>query len=96
MNECGAQIDAGIEKGRQPEQWFLDKPNIEDGDEFYLRAYSVLSTNRGSNGDISWLDIVRYAEWTGLNDRERENLVQIILVMNAAWLKWKEENKPNG
>lgn len=75
-------------------QWFLDDPAYVAGDEFYLRAFWDLSTERDMGmglGPIPWSSIVAYGERAGLDDVDLvDAFVRIIREMDVGWLKWQE------
>lgn len=72
--------------------WFLDEPHSLPGDEFYLEAFSHLSSCRAIGmgiGPIPWNFIVDYAERHDLTDDFRDVFVAVIEAMDAGWMKWQ-------
>lgn len=69
--------------------WFLDRPELLDGDEFYIKAFWELSTGRQigfSLGPIPWDQILLYAQMHGIDDIEA--FVEIIRALDSTHLTW--------
>lgn len=83
-------IEAGIKKGRPLPHWFNDLPEVRDGDEFFMRSFWLLSTERAIGGSavgpIPWSAIVRFASFSGLEREMVGPFVQIIRALDAAYL----------
>lgn len=85
----GWSIEAAIAKGRTLPSWYLDRPDEQDGDQFYLSAFWDLSTcrqNGWSPGPIPWNHIRDYAEYAGLDRDNGFRFAAIIRRMDAYYL----------
>lgn len=78
----------------------MNEPELDRGDEFYLRAFYDLNTCRSigmSIGPIPWRDIVLYAQIFSLEEDLVEAFIQVIRQMDITYLDWsnKEEERNN-
>ena len=95
-------IQAAVEKGRELPQWYIDEPDIEVSDHFYLQAFRDLHTCRQNGmgmGPIPWKDIILYADRYGLDEDLVEPFIHIIRCMDCAYIEWADkemESKKNG
>ena len=92
----GFQVDAAERKGRALPKWYVEGPDLLGRDDWYLAAFHRLSTCRPLGfgpGPIPWRDIHRYALHAGLDRSATESFTTVIMTMDAAWLRWQEENR---
>jgi hypothetical protein len=85
----GWSVEVGIKKGRPPPSWYLEQPHKGPLDDFWLAAFWTLSTCRQigfSTGPIPWRDVVRYAEYVGLDRENADALEVIIRELDGAYL----------
>lgn len=76
--------------GRLP-AWFTRQPKRVRGDDFYVRAYSRLSTERlpfdGQIGPVPWSCVDRYGRNYGLSPLMHEWFVDLIMVTDRAYIE---------
>lgn len=92
-------VEAAAEKGRELPTWFIEEPEVEPGDEFYLRAFRDLDTCRSSSmsiGPIPWRDIIYYAERSGLEEDLIEPFIRVIRLMDSAHREWVAKETEKG
>ena len=80
-----------IKRGVAAPEWFLDQPELEICDDFWIDAFYSLSTCRNSGmglGGIPWTAIREYAEYYLLDDSTSENLFIIIKSLDNTYLSW--------
>jgi len=78
-------------------EWAENEPEVFEGDDFYLGAFSELSTCRSfgmSLGPIPWRDIVAYSEYHELERGMSDFFVRVIRQMDMVYLKWQKGKKP--
>ena len=88
-------IEALEERGGDLPDWYLDRPEDEAGDEFYLSAFYTLSTCRpyglSGGGPIPWTAIIEYARYLKL-ERDLWQLLEIVVrTIDISWLNWQAE-----
>jgi hypothetical protein len=90
-------VEAGLDKGRAPPQWFLDKPEILDGDEFYFSAFWELSSTRALGfsgvGPLPWNHVRDYAVQKGMDDGMISMFQELLRAMDNAYLEWNREQQ---
>ena len=87
-------IEAGILKGRELPQWYLDEPPLEPEDFFYIQAFQDLNTTRAlgfSVGPIPWNRITEYADRIGLESDVAGGFALVIRTMDAAYTDWAQK-----
>lgn len=75
--------------GAVPE-WWANEPPLRRGDEFYLTAFSELSSCRAFGttiGPIPWNRILEYGAWKQLDRGMMELFVYVIREMDEAYIK---------
>lgn len=76
----------------------MEEPHLYPGDEFYLRAFSELSTCRfmgfDGSGPIPWKDIVQYGLFSDLDEDLLKAFIRIIRHMDDGYLQWQREQRP--
>ena len=87
----GFSVRAGMVKGREPPQWYVDEPPVIPGlTDAMLLAFRRLSSERawgfGGAGQIPWTRLVAYADWLGLDADAGRHFVAIIEALDDAWL----------
>lgn len=88
--EKSFSIRAGIEKGRPIPSWVLEEPLITEEDNFYLKAFKILSTSRinsMSAGVIPWSAILDYGIRFGLDSENLDPFLDIIMQMDDSYLE---------
>lgn len=77
--------------------WYINKPEAREGDQFYLRAYFDLVTTRSQTesfvGPIPWDKIIMYAHYQELEHAMIDTFLLVIRAMEAADLKLIEEKR---
>jgi len=95
MSRDGWSIDAALAKGRPLPEWYLDEPPLQPGYDFFMLAFSNLSTCRdsgfGSLGRIPWDKIDLYADRSGLDEEMSSAFVVILRAMDEAYIGWQEQ-----
>lgn len=93
-------IRQAIQTGQPVPERIANRPELEQGNMFYLQAFFDLDTERyqGFNGPgrIPWSAMVAYAKHYGLFSYEVDDFVQIIKAVDAANSKWHSEQVDNG
>lgn len=90
----GFSIEAAIAKNRPLPDWYLDRPKMLPGDDFYLDAFWKLNTTRmiGMDlGPIPWDKCVLYATYMKLDNDIFEHFIGIIMSLDVAYLDWYRE-----
>lgn len=88
VNDC--------EKRNKPFPEPLASSQLLPESEFYWNAYVDLSTCRNSSmsvGQISWSDIMLWADRNKLDDEQREILKYIVYKMDEFYIKYSEEKQ---
>jgi len=91
-------LEAGIRKGRELPDWFLDEPPIPPNANFFIRAFDDLSTCRDHGmgyGPIPWDRIVQYGYHAGLDDDMVEVLIRVVRRMDNKFLDQKAKERKN-
>jgi len=81
----GWSVETGLVKGREPPDWYLEEPELLEGDELFLRAYWTLDSERSmgfSAGRIPWSKAIDYGVRLGLVPRMCDALWRIISTMD--------------
>jgi hypothetical protein len=80
-----------IKKGREPPAWYVDEPEIEPVEQFYVDAFNELSSCRTFGmvpGPIPWRDIVQYASFHEIDEDMFPTFLAVIRSMDAAYIRW--------
>lgn len=97
LERDGFSVDAAIRKGRSLPQWFLECPELEDDEVFYLNAFYDLNSCRDtgwSPGPIPWTAIRDYADYRGLEPHLLDFFSKVIRIVDQDYLKYIEEQRP--
>ena len=89
-------MEAAIAKGRDLPAWYLEEPELEPGDAFYLSAFYELSTTRAQGfgtGPIPWQQIVAYSDRMGFDAEMAAFFHQAIRTLDNAYVKWAAEQQ---
>lgn len=81
---------------RRPPDWFEEEPQLAPGEDFFLRAFFNLSTERQigwASGPIPHSRVVEYGVRSGLEEATIEILVHVIRRMDQAYLEWLAEQR---
>lgn len=85
-------MEAAIAKGRPLPQWYLDEPTMFVGYDWFITAFWRLTTDRpmanGGLGPIPWSSRLQYAIVHGIPRDMIEAFVDIIGILDTAYLKW--------
>lgn len=79
-----------LQSGSPLPDWIENKPELEDGDDFYLEAFYQLGTERQlgfGEGPIPINAILSYSRHYGFGDAQEKDFVEIIMLLDAAYLK---------
>jgi hypothetical protein len=93
----GYSIESGIKKGRPPPDWYINAPELVEGDEIYLSAFWDLSTTRIMGdviGPIPWTAINQYADVQEFDRQLKLHFIQVIRQMDCEYLEWQRKNRP--
>ena len=80
--------------GRPLPAWFLDEPEVEPGEEFFIGAFFELSSCRQIGmglGPIPWSAIVEYADRVRLAADVRRMFVDVMRLLDGFFLEDAEE-----
>ena len=88
----GFSVEAALAKGRALPQWYLDEPEVTSDDNFFIAAFSELSTCRHQR-DIPWNCIIEYASYHELDREMTRAFVYVIRMMDRALLKWQDDER---
>ncbi len=82
-------------QGRPLPAWATDAPELAPGEEYYMRAFWALGTERtlapGLVGPIPWSRIVEYGDRSGLEPDLVESLVMVVRALDEVYLGWTAE-----
>ncbi len=103
----GWSVESAKKKGRELPKWYLDEPEMDPVNNFYLQSFYDLSTCRSIGqvmGPIPWNIIVQYAEYSGLELDITDLFIRVIRSLDLVYLNWCSEetkklnklNKPKG
>lgn len=88
-------LEAAEARGQPLPSWAQDPPALAPGEDWYLRAFWALGTERqlgyGSLGPIPWSRIVAYGERSGLSPGMVDVVVEVVQAMDGAYLKWRQD-----
>lgn len=94
-NRDGFSIEAGLEKGREPPEWFYDEPVLLSTDAFLVQAFFELSTCRsysqGAFGPIPWDAIVGFSDRFGMDRDASDYFLKLIRYLDRFWMKWQSD-----
>jgi len=80
-------------KNRALPEWYLEEPELLPGDEFYLREFRVLGTERVMGGPIPHSKIISRAFQLGLDTCMINAMAEIIMAMDDASREWSSQQK---
>ncbi len=89
-------MEAGARKGRALPQWYLDEPPIMPGDDFYVRSFWRLHTERQMGtapGPIPHSACESYALRRGLCEELVDHFCDVMSAMDGAYLGWVNKSK---
>lgn len=89
---CEKIIEAAIETGNEIPERLLNRPVLSAGTLFYWHAFLELNTCRGE-GCIPWTAIDRYAVRYDVNEELFEDLVDVIGVLDDAFLEHRAKER---
>lgn len=95
-NRDGYSVEAAIVKGRALPEWYLDEPQLQIGDHFYITAFSDLNSCRQVGmgvGEIPWDKVIEYGRYKGLDDTMMEVFRIIMKEMDRAFLRWQDKER---
>lgn len=82
-------------RGQPPPDWAADCPEILRGEDFYLRAFWDLHTERQLGavvpGPIPWSAVVTYGSRFGLEPSMVDVLAEVVRELDGAYLTWAAE-----
>mgnify|MGYP003636533986 CR=1 FL=1 len=85
-------IESGEEKRRPYPEWFLDKPVLLPGEEWFLTAYWTCATERRSDGQtvghIPWSSVIQFGSYHGLDRWMLDLLWAFLSEMDKGFLLW--------
>ena len=79
-----------LSTGRYAPDWYLDEPPLQRGDDFYIRAFHALCTERqfgSAIGPIPWSKIMDYGQRVGLDPVMMSVFESVIYALDEAWLE---------
>ena len=94
VGEESFSLDAASTKGRALPDWYIDEPELEGWDSFYMRSFDDLNTCRNSGfglSPIAWTDILTYAVHKELDKDLQEAFIQIIRQMDQSFMEYQTE-----
>lgn len=76
----------------------INGPSIKDSQRFYVNAFLDLDTERTGTNAIPWSSIVRYGAFHRVNERQMEDLVEIVrrVDKHICAIRQKAMDKANG
>lgn len=95
-NRDGFSINAAIKKNRALPEWYLNEPNIDEAESFYLLSFWDLNTTRSFHmGFIPWDVKLQYAGFHGLDIHNTKSFIFLLGELDNAYLDWlsKEAEK---
>jgi len=79
---------------RQPlPDWYLDKPQLVVGEDFFLRAFWALATEKVMGSPIPHSKIVEYGERCGLDPAISEVLTIVIWKLDRTYSRYQESER---
>lgn len=88
-------MEAALERGQEPPEWYWEEPGELPGDLFYFEAFRILSTCRQMGamvaGNIPWDKILKYGRHMKLEPRVLNAFVNIIMEMDTVYLEWHSQ-----
>lgn len=93
-------METQLSRGREAPDWYLSRPELWPGQEFYLTAFDRLTTCRplgsGGIGRIPWTAIVKYSEVHGMDFYELQTFQYLMERMDTVYIKWVQEKADKG
>lgn len=77
-----------MEREKSLPDWFLDEPILETFEDFYIRAFYCLLTERRGGVCIPYSEIISFGERSGLNSAMLGPFQTIIWKLEAAYNSW--------
>jgi hypothetical protein len=84
----GFVVDALLERGKPLPDWVLDEPVLEQFEDFYIRAFYCLITERRGGVCIPHSEIVTFGERSGLSSAMIGTFTTIIWTLETAYNTW--------
>jgi hypothetical protein len=81
-------VEAFLERGKPLPDWYLDEPILEPFEDFYIRAFYCLITERMGGVCIPHSQILGFAERSGLNSAMVGTFTIIIWKLETAYNSW--------
>ncbi len=82
--------------GGRAQRFIEEEPGVERGDEFYLRAFWELSSERQFGqaiGPVPWSKIVQYGVRRNLDDAMMVVFESVVRNLDEAYLKWQRDQQ---
>lgn len=95
----GYAAETLVARGQPVPEWVLNEPEAVEGDDFYLRAFRNLSTERQvgmSLGPIPHSKVREYGKTAGLDSDTLELFETAIRAMDEFYLSWIREQSSRG
>ena len=87
-------IEAAEEKGRKLPDWCSEVPEIQPGEELYLKAFWILSSCRPTGfslGLIPWTAIELYTSKLNLDEDIKELTIKVVMALDQFYVKDENE-----
>jgi hypothetical protein len=77
-----------LDRGKPLPDWVLEEPQLEAFEDFYIRAFYCLITERRGGVCIPHSEIVTFGERSGLNSAMIGTLTTVIWTLETAYNTW--------
>lgn len=88
-------MQAALLRKQKLPAWYFEEPELLPLNEFYMRAFWELNTERPSSFTIGAIPVSKIREHgqnAGLSERLMPEFVGIVRAMDEAYIKWVREN----
>ena len=95
----GWSIQSGLAKGRPLPQWYLDEPEVNPLDFWFIEAFWDLTSTRQLGevpGPISWIVVQQWSDVHLLDPETASTLQRVIREMDNVYLDWTMKALKNG
>ncbi len=79
------------ERGQPPPDWYHEQPALLPGDDFYIKAFTLLGSERQVGfgaAPIPWSAMVRYAMYHDLPRPLHPHFVAVLQAMDMVYTTW--------
>jgi len=93
-------VEAKLKRNVEAPDWYLSRPDLLPGQEFYLTAFDRLTTCRpigqGAIGRIPWTATVKYGEVYEMGYEEFLTFQYLMERLDTVYIQWVQKKADEG